>query len=226
MKKATGYIYILTNPAFPEYVKIGYADNVESRLQQLNRSECIPFAFRVYATYEVPSRLLDKKLHYILDALNPNLRSKEIFNGQIRRREFYAMQPEEAYSILEAMAEIHGCTDKLHKRTPSPEELIEEEIAEEIAKEKRVRGSNFTFSEYNLPAGAIFEHIDDPNITCTVIDDRRIEFNGEIMYITPFAKMVSGKNYITQGPKYLLDHFKYNGRLLRDFCEDLDTTDI
>ena len=25
-----GVIYILTNPSFPEYVKIGYADNVES----------------------------------------------------------------------------------------------------------------------------------------------------------------------------------------------------
>lgn len=40
-----GVIYILTNPSFPEYVKIGYADDVEKRLSQLNRSECIPFAF-------------------------------------------------------------------------------------------------------------------------------------------------------------------------------------
>lgn len=28
-----GVIYILTNPSFPQYVKIGYADNVESRLR-------------------------------------------------------------------------------------------------------------------------------------------------------------------------------------------------
>ena len=27
-----GVIYILTNPSFPEYVKIGYADDIESRL--------------------------------------------------------------------------------------------------------------------------------------------------------------------------------------------------
>ena len=51
----TGVIYILTNPSFPEYVKIGYADDIDKRLQQLNRSERIPFAFRVYATYEVNS---------------------------------------------------------------------------------------------------------------------------------------------------------------------------
>ena len=51
----SGVIYILTNPSFPEYVKIGYADNIDKRLQQLNRSECIPFAFRVYATFQAVS---------------------------------------------------------------------------------------------------------------------------------------------------------------------------
>ena len=34
----TGVIYILTNPSFPEYVKIGYADDIDKRLMQLNRS--------------------------------------------------------------------------------------------------------------------------------------------------------------------------------------------
>ncbi len=29
-----GVIYILTNPSFPEYVKIGYADDVNQRLAQ------------------------------------------------------------------------------------------------------------------------------------------------------------------------------------------------
>lgn len=51
MKEQSGVIYILTNPSFPEYVKIGYADDVNARLKQLNNSECIPFAFRIYATY-------------------------------------------------------------------------------------------------------------------------------------------------------------------------------
>lgn len=50
---AQGVIYILTNPSFPEYVKIGYAAKLEERLRQLNRSEAIPYAFRAYATYEV-----------------------------------------------------------------------------------------------------------------------------------------------------------------------------
>lgn len=49
--KNCGYIYILTNPSFPDYIKIGYANNIEERLEQLNRSECIPFAFKFNLCY-------------------------------------------------------------------------------------------------------------------------------------------------------------------------------
>ena len=55
--KQKGVIYILTNPAFPQYVKIGYAQDLEKRLKQLNRSETIPYAFRAYAVYDVESEL-------------------------------------------------------------------------------------------------------------------------------------------------------------------------
>ena len=65
--QSTGYIYILTNPSFKEYVKIGYADNVEERVAQLNRSECTPFGFRIYATYEVGGRLKDLPVHNLID---------------------------------------------------------------------------------------------------------------------------------------------------------------
>lgn len=75
MSEKSGVIYILTNPSSSEYVKIGYADDIDKRLKQLNRSDCIPFAFRVYAIYEVSSRLSDLKIHSIIDKLNPKLRS-------------------------------------------------------------------------------------------------------------------------------------------------------
>ena len=46
MEDKKGVIYILTNPSFPDYVKIGYADDIDKRL----------------------------KLHTIIDKLNPDLR--------------------------------------------------------------------------------------------------------------------------------------------------------
>ena len=72
--KRKGVIYILTNPAFPHYVKIGWAQDLEKRLKQLNRSETIPYAFRAYAVYDVESELTDKDLHAIIDSINPDLR--------------------------------------------------------------------------------------------------------------------------------------------------------
>ncbi len=102
-----GVIYILTNPSFPQYVKIGYATDVKQRPDELNRSTAVPFAFRVYATYEVDSVLSDKKLHSILGKLNLELRPTEEANGKRRIREFYAMTPEDALSILEAIAELN-----------------------------------------------------------------------------------------------------------------------
>lgn len=212
MKETKGVIYILTNPSFPDYVKIGYADNIEKRLQQLNRSECIPFAFRVYATYEVNSRLSDLKIHTIIDKLNPNLRSIDNFNGQKRVREFYAMSAEDAYSILEAIAEIHGCTDKLMLVKPNEEEIRAEETAEEVKKESRTRSANFTFSEWEIPFGAVLEYYTDSTITCTVVDDRKVEYNGEVMSLTGVAKIITGKTSGIAGPRY----FKYKGTWLWD----------
>ena len=124
--------YILTNPSFPQFVKIGYADDVEARVEQLNRSECVPYAFRVYAYYGVAERLNDLKLHSLIDKLNPDLRSIEEFNGKKRVREFYAMTPEDAYSILETIAEINGLKDQLVLVKPSKEQIKDEKEAEEV----------------------------------------------------------------------------------------------
>ena len=96
MSEIKGVIYILTNPSFPEYVKIGYAKDIEQRLLQLNRSETIPFAFRVYAVYDAVTILSDLILHNLIDQINPDLRVIETFDGKKRTREFYEMTPEYA----------------------------------------------------------------------------------------------------------------------------------
>lgn len=207
-----GVIYILTNPSFKEYVKIGYADDVERRLQELNRSECVPFSFRIYATYAVTSRLSDKNVHSIIDRLNPDLRTVENVNGKKREREFYAMEPEKAYKILEAIAEMHGFTDRLKLWCPTSTEQVEEREAQDIEKESRTRSNNFTFSEWQIPVGAILQYRLDSSITCEVVDDRKVKFNGEIMYLTGVAKKCLGKDSGVCGP----DYFTYMGTKLWD----------
>ena len=206
-----GVIYILTNPSFPAYVKIGYADDVERRLQELNRSECVPFSFRVYATYAVNSRLSDKSVHAIIDKLNPNLRAIEVVKGKKREREFYAMPAEDAYLILEAIAEIHNCVDRLKRIAPSDIERNEEKEAKEIETETKARANNFTFSEWHIPMGAILQYRFDDTITCKVVDERRVLYNGEKMYLTGLAKKLLGtERRGVCGP----DYFTYMGTKL------------
>ncbi len=132
MSTKIGYIYIFTNPSFPEYVKIGYAEDVNERLRVLNSSSAVPFAFRVYATYEVDYKLEDKQVHKIIDTINPELRSSEVVNGKVRKREFFQMSKEQAYTLLECIAEISGTKDRLHLIEATEEDIKQEKEANEI----------------------------------------------------------------------------------------------
>ena len=126
-----GFIYIMTNPSFSdEWVKIGYADDVDARLKQLNASSCTPYAFRVYATYEVKDRVSDRYVHDIIDLINPELRSIEhASNGKDRVREFFAMTPDDAYHILENIANLTSTWDKLKFSNLTADDEREEEAA-------------------------------------------------------------------------------------------------
>lgn len=211
-----GYIYIFTNPSFKEYVKIGYATDVKKRLDTLNSNPGLPFAFRVYATYEVDSALSDKKLHSILDKLNPDLRSVEDINGKKRVREFYAMPAEDAYQILEAIAEINGYTDRLKKWKETAEEKAAEELAKDISEAHQERMSAFAFSKCGITIGEQVEFACKGNPhngeLCKVVDDKHVEYNGEIWSLSPLAKYLSGAKAQVAGPKY----FKYKGEWLND----------
>ena len=145
--KDTGCIYILTNPSFKEYVKIGYATNLEKRLKQLNRSETIPYAFRAYAIYEVDKPLTDKELHKLIDRLNPDLRTIDNYDGKERVKEFFLMSPEDAYAILESIAKISGTIDRLKKVKPEGHEIEDEKTAEENQQTAAQAIGGFVFSK-------------------------------------------------------------------------------
>lgn len=211
-EKKAGVIYILTNPSFPEYVKIGYATNIEKRLAQLNRSECIPFAFRVYATYEVSTPLQDKELHSLIDRLNPELRAIDTFDGRTRTKEFYAMSAEDAYALLESIAKLSGTTEKLQRLTPEGHEILDEEMAAEVQEEAKERRAPFSFQKCGISAGAQIELVGHPDVVATVKDDRQIEYQGKTSSLSALAQEILQTPYPLQGPV----HWTYQGRRLRD----------
>lgn len=220
MSVSRGVIYILTNPSFPEYVKIGYASNLESRLKSLNSSAALPYAFRVYAVYEVDSKLTDKELHRLIDTLNPDLRAIDQFDGKERKKEFFAMSPEDAYSILECIARISGTEKNLKRMKPEGHEVLDEKTAAEVKDEAR-RGP-FRFSDCEIPVGAELEYVDDSSVRPVVVDDRHIRYAEEVTSLSRLAKDLKGFEHPVQGTLW----FKFEGEILDDRRRRLEKENV
>ena len=191
---AKGYIYIMTNPALKDMVKIGFATDVETRRKQLSTT-ALPYEYEVYATYETSGNLEDKKLHKMIDNLNPDLRVSS-------NREFFVMSPQDAYELLEAIATISGTKDKLKKV----------KIAD--AKKQKVRRPPVNFAKCNIPVGAELVFIEDPSVVVTVVNERKVQYKNEITSLSAISDSIKG--YSTPGPSF----FTYNGKKVSDIAEE------
>ena len=191
----TGVIYILTNPSFPQYVKIGYANDLKSRLKSLNRSECIPFAFRVYAYYKVPKRLTDLEIHKIIDTIIPNLRAIETIDGKERKREFYELSANDAYEILLGIAKINGMESNITLVEPTSKEIKEEEEAEE-GRTKRVMTQlprmDWLIEQGIVNIGDEVYIINHPDEVAVIKNAESVEHKGEVMSFNQFGCKITG----------------------------------
>ena len=184
-----GYIYIMTNPSLKDMVKIGYAANVEQRRQQLSTT-ALPYEYEVYATYESSGNLEDKKLHKLIDNLNPELRVS-------KSREFFIMSPEDAYELLETIAIISDTVDKLDCKKIK-------ESSKQI-----VRSPSINFYECGLKDGDELVYTEDPNVIAVVQGEHKVLYNQELTSLTGIVKRL--KNVPTiKGSLY----FTYKGEPL------------
>ena len=208
---AEGYIYIMTNPCLHDMVKIGYASDVEARRKQLSTT-ALPFEYEIYATYETSGQLEDKKLHELIDTLNPKLRLA-------KNREFFAMSAEKAYRLLEAIAIISGSADKLKRVAPMQDEYV----VISTRKQTNCQGSSgrkrpaINFKKCGIPVGAELVFIDDDSVRVTVVDaeKNKVEYNGETTSLSPLAEKLRNVSAI-QGASV----FTYNGKKITDIAEE------
>ena len=196
---ANGYIYIMTNPALNGMVKIGYATDVETRRQQLSTT-ALPYEYEIYATYETSGNLEDKKLHKLIDNLNPDLRVS-------KNREFFVLEPEDAYELLESIAIISGTKDKLKK------------VKADAAKKQRIRKPPVNFTKCGIPIGAELVFVDDPAVVATVVSERKVRYNDELTSLSAISD--SKKGYSTSGPSF----FTYHGKLVADIARETQWKD-
>ena len=194
---AKGFIYIMTNPALKDMVKIGYATDVEARRKQLSTT-ALPYEYEVYATYETAGNLEDKKLHKLIDNLNPDLRVS-------KNREFYVMTSQEAYELLESIATISGTTDKLKRNGQ----------IDSNAPAQHIKKPPINFSKCGIPIGAELIFIEDPTIKVKVVSDRKVQWNEEETSLSAVAGAIKHVKAV-QGPAF----FTYQGELITNIAEN------
>lgn len=195
-----GYIYIMTNPALKDMVKIGYATDVESRRKQLSTT-ALPYEYEVYATYETSGNLEDKKLHKLIDNLNPDLRIS-------KNREFFVLTPEDAYELLESIAIISGTKDKLKREKSVP------------SKRQKKKRPPVNFKKCKIPVGAELVFTEDPSIRVNVVDERKVQYNDEITSLSAISDSIKG--YSTSGPCF----FTYQGKTISRIAEETQWKDL
>ena len=191
-----GYIYIMTNPALQDMVKIGYATDVEARRQQLSTT-ALPYEYEVYATYETPGNLEDKKLHKMIDNLNPDLRVS-------KNREFFVMSPEDAYELLETIAIISGSQDKLKRMKD-----VKKHTATQI-----IRRPTINFYKCGLKDGDKLVCTEDSKLVVVIKGEHKVLYHNELTSLTAIMKKVKGYSN-SSGASF----FTYKGELLTDIAE-------
>lgn len=173
-----GKIYILTNDAMPDYIKIGFtaADDVETRMKQLDTTG-LPLPFRLHACVELENaQKLERLAH-------------EVFSHHRARanREFFLMEPETAVTYLTAVS----MNDSQARWIAANRQMIDEtgqKVAEDMVVKPRL--SNFTFSAADVPLGSEIAFTRDASITARVVSDTEVEFEGTRTKLSPLTRLI------------------------------------
>ena len=187
----------MTNPALHDMVKIGYSTDVEKRRKDLSTT-ALPYDYEIYATYETEGKLEDKKLHSLIDKLNPELRVSS-------NREFYIMTPEDAYDLLEAIAYINGSLNKLVRYGK-----------EKISCTNTVKKPPINFTKCGIPVGAELIFTEDSTVKVTVVSDRKVLYNNIETSLSSLVQEIKRMKHKPQGTVY----FTYNGKSLIEIANE------
>jgi hypothetical protein len=180
-----GIVYVLTNDAMPQMVKIGRTsgEGVERRVAELSRATGVPLPFKVAVARVVGNaRGVERALHIAFgpDRVNP-------------AREFFSIAPERAIAIINAFPG--------HDLTPQSELAVEKAVeacepgtlaaAREFEKKRR---PPMNFTEMGVPVGASLVHILTGE-TVEIVEPKKVRLRGDIVSLTRAQQIVSGADY-------------------------------
>lgn len=191
---------MLTNPAMPGLVKIGYTtrDDAKNRIDELY-SCGVPVPFEIiYASRVRNAAELEKALHtaFAPQRVNP-------------KREFFKIDPEQAIAILRVFQQ----SDATDEVSAEPTTIDPESAA--AGKQLRKRRPNMNFEEMGIPIGSeLFYTNGDAKVT--VVGPKQVKMGEQELSLTAATRLVSGVEY-DQPPTL---YWTFDGKLLREIYED------
>ena len=199
MKK--GNIYVLTNPAMPDLVKIGKTGNITQRISTLY-STGVPLPFKcIYAKEVEDMDYVEEKLHAAFGSRRIN-----------EKREFFKISEDELIHFF----------DLIPGKDVTPDKEVFETKEDKVAYERATRlGERFNFGLAGIKPGAILHFLKDENITCEVISKYEVEFRGENHSLSSAGVLAihecGYKWSKIAGPRF----WKYEGETVYDIRERL-----
>jgi len=193
-------IYVLTNPAMPGLVKIGYTsqNDAKTRIDQLYTTG-VPVPFEIaYACKVARAGDLEKAFHaaFAPQRINP-------------KREFFRIDPEQAIAILRVVQS----SDATVEVSAEPSTVDPESTA--AAEQMRRRRPNMNFHEMGIPDGSeLYYTTGDAKVV--VVGPKKVRMGDEELSLTGATRQVSGVDY-DQPPAL---YWTYNGKLLREIYEE------
>jgi len=172
-------VYVLTNPAFEGYVKIGKTTGLERRLRDLDNTS-VPLPFRCVFAVEVDDGAAVERLVHQAFA-DHRTRSS---------REFFEIDPQRAIAALK----LTGGRNV----TPKGDIAQDDEGIEVLAKPRR-RGRNYSLADAGLKPGDVLHYVNDENVTAEVVGTRKILFEGDETSLSAAALTLLHKDGYTWG---------------------------
>ena len=162
-----GIVYVLSNPAFDNYVKVGRTIDLEQRLKQLDNTS-VPLPFRcVFAVHVDDEVAVERLVH------------QAFADVRVRTtREFFEI---DAQRVIAALKLTNG-VDVTPKADIAEDEESIAALERTVAKRK-----TYSFSDAQVNVGDILTYSKDDTITSVVVADKKIDFEGEIMSVSKAA---------------------------------------
>lgn len=158
-------VYVLTNEAMEGMVKIGRTTtSVEQRIRELDNTS-LPLPFQCFYAAEVGnSAVVEGKLHRIFS------------DKRIRtNREFFRADANQVREAIQ-LAELKDVTPRGDVVVDASDvQALQKAVATE---ERRTR---LRFTELEIPVGALLSFTKDSTVTCSVVTDGRVQFEGQVL---------------------------------------------